>query len=140
MGIELASICVICAATDTISMIFNFIALTILAEFDNFVYKSMKNEQFKQLTSKRFLEYATKIQHTTSKKCSETELSIEIDENGNNRPLKVTFLSRTWFNKILFVLYKILRIFYVSIFYYFLPFSTIVISALVPIFYRNPII
>jgi hypothetical protein len=44
MGIELASICVICAATDTISMIFNFIALTILAEFDNFVYKSIKNE------------------------------------------------------------------------------------------------
>ena len=121
-------------------MIFNFIALTILAEFDNFVYKSMKNEQFKQLTGKRFVKYATKIEHTTSKKCSETELSTEIDENGNKRPLKVTFLSRTWFNKILFIVYKILRTYYVSIFYYFLPFSTIVISTLVPIFYRNPLV
>jgi hypothetical protein len=38
ISIELVSIGVICAATDTISIIFNFISLAVLVEFDDFVY------------------------------------------------------------------------------------------------------
>ena len=55
LGIELASLGVICAAIDTIDIVFNFIALAILAEFDNYVYSSMKNESFKELTEKKFV-------------------------------------------------------------------------------------
>jgi len=55
LGIEIASIGVICAAVDTIDIVFNFIALAILAEFDDFVYSSMKNESFKELIEKRFV-------------------------------------------------------------------------------------
>jgi hypothetical protein len=80
--IETASIGVICAGTDTISIIFNFIALTILATFDNFVYDSLKNESFKELVTKEFVRHTIKIEHTTSKRCSREEMSCEIDEEG----------------------------------------------------------
>ena len=50
----MANIGVICGANDTISIIFNFIALAIIAEFDNYVYASMKGESFKALCEKEF--------------------------------------------------------------------------------------
>lgn len=55
MAIELASIGVICAATETIGIIFNFIALSIVGEFDNYVYASLKNESLKELLDKNFV-------------------------------------------------------------------------------------
>lgn len=137
LSVEIASIGVICAAIDTIDMIFNFIALSILAEFDNFVYDSLKNESFKELCEKSFYNATTRIQHTTSKKCDASEVSDELDENGEARPLCIFFAKRERCNKVLFVAYKVLRTFYVSVFYYFLPFTAIVISALIPIYYRE---
>ena len=47
IGVELANIGVICAVNDTINIVFNFIALAIIAEFDNYVFISLKNESFK---------------------------------------------------------------------------------------------
>lgn len=38
LGVELANIGVLCCAQDPINLVFNFIALAIVAEFDNFVY------------------------------------------------------------------------------------------------------
>ncbi len=38
LGVELANIGVLCGADDTISIVFNFIALAIIAEFDNYVF------------------------------------------------------------------------------------------------------
>lgn len=39
-------------------------------------------------------------------------------------------------NKIQFVIYKILKSFFVSFYFYFIPFSVIMISTLIPILYR----
>jgi len=52
LSVEIANIGVICGANDTISIVFNFIALAIIAEFDNYVFNSMKNESFRELCSK----------------------------------------------------------------------------------------
>jgi hypothetical protein len=133
----MANIGVLCAASDTISIVFNFIALAIIAEFDNYVFDSMKSESFKEMTEKKFCKRIFIIHHTTSKKCKEGELSDVKDENGNYRPLRVTMSSRTTVNKILFCTYKVLRTFFVSLFFYFLPFSAIIISNLTPILYKN---
>jgi len=54
--IELANIGVICGTRDTISIVSNFIALVIIAEFDNYVFASMKNESFKLMCEKDFTE------------------------------------------------------------------------------------
>jgi len=135
--IELASILVVCAAVDTIDIIFNFIALSILASFDNFVYESLKNESFKELISRPFTQETLKIKHTTSKKCQIHEVSDEIDEKGNARPLRVSFRLRTKGMKILFVIYKMIRTFFVSLYYYFFPFVCVIFSTLIPIYYRE---
>jgi hypothetical protein len=136
IGVETSNIGVLCCALDPINLVFNFIALAIVAEFDNYVFQSLKNESIKVLVEKKFYKRVMVVNHTTSKKCRLEELSSVKDENGEFRPLRVAFESRTLLNKVLFCLYKFLRAFYVSLFYYFLPFSAIMISTLLPIVYR----
>lgn len=135
--VEIASIIIICSAGDTIDIVFNFIALAIIAEFDNFVFSSLKNESFKKLNDPEFCGRVLVVKHTTSKKCKEYELTdVKNEETGEYRPLKVTFMGRTLLNKCLYLFYKLVRMFYVSTFYYFLPFSAVVISTLVPLMNR----
>jgi hypothetical protein len=136
IGVETSNIGVLCCALDPINLVFNFIALAIVAEFDNYVFESLKNESIKVLVEKKFYKRVIVVNHTTSKKCKLDELSSVKDENGDFRPLRITFESRSPLNMILFSLYKFMRAFYVSLFYYFLPFSAIMISTLLPIIYR----
>lgn len=136
IGVETSNIGVLCCALDPINLVFNFIALAIVAEFDNYVFESLKNESIKVLVEKKFYKHVMVVNHTTSKKCGVEELSTVKDEHDEFRPLRVTFESRTLLNMVLFCLYKFLRAFYVSLFYYFLPFSAIMISTMLPIAYR----
>ena len=127
---------VLCACNDAVNIIFNFTAIAIVAEFDNFVFESLKNESFKELLDEKFTEKVLIIKHTTSKKCGQDELSSEKDEYDEFRPLRVNFKDRDLTNKIYFVVYKILKGFYVSFYFYFIPFTVILVSAIVPIKYR----
>lgn len=136
IGVETSNIGVLCCALDPINLVFNFIALAIVAEFDNYVFESLKNESIKVLVEKKFYKRVMVVNHTTSKKCRLEELSTVKDDEGDFRPLRVTFESRTILNMVLFSLYKFMRAFYVSLFYYFLPFSAILISTFLPIEYR----
>lgn len=72
---EIANIGVLCGANDTISIVFNFIALAIIAEFDNFVFSSMKTEFMTMLIERDFTKQCLMYSHTTSSKCAESELS-----------------------------------------------------------------
>ena len=47
--IEIANLLVICASSDTLGIVQNFVAIVIVTEFDNFVYESMREESFRQL-------------------------------------------------------------------------------------------
>lgn len=115
--------------------------MAIIAEFDNFVFSSLKNESFKKLNSPEFCERVLVVKHTTSKKARDNELTDILNkETGEYRPLKVTFMGRDTLNKCLYLFYKLTRLFYVSIFYYFLPFSAVVISTLVPLLHRASVI
>ena len=127
---------VLCACNDAVNIIFNFTAIAIVAEFDNFVFESLKNESFKELLDEKFTEKVLIIKHTTSKKCGQDELSSEKDEYDEFRPLRVNFKDRDLTNKIYFVVYKILKGFYVSFYFYFIPFTVILVSAIIPIKYR----
>lgn len=70
----MASIGIVVAAIDTIDIIFNFISLVIIAQFDDYVFTSMKNESFKKLLEEEFTKRVCVVEHTTSKKCRETEM------------------------------------------------------------------
>jgi len=109
--IEIASIFIICAATDTISIIFNFISLAVLVDFDGFVYESIKNESFKLLIEGEFVSHATTICHTTSRRCKDDELStVLFTDSDEYRKLRIKFSKRSTENKIMFCIYKIARI------------------------------
>ena len=100
----------------------------------------MKNESFKKLLEQDFTKHACVISHTTSKKCRESELIQDRDPHSDfvmHRPLKVVFASRSRTNKVLYVVYKGMRTFYVSVFYYFLPFLSIVMSCILPVIFRK---
>lgn len=75
--------------------------------------------------------------HTTSPECDEDEDSRQIDEYDCPIPLKVTFSSRSTCNKLLFAIYKIFRIAYVSVYYYFFPFGSLILSCLIPVLNRR---
>lgn len=137
LTVEAANIGVLCGANDTIDIVFNFIALAIIAEFDNYVFGSMNGEGLRELISEEFTEKYIVVSHTTSKLCSETEKSDVQDEDGEYRPLRVTWRSRSCCNAFCFMLYKIMRSFYVSIFFYFMPFSAVILSTLLPLFWRG---
>ena len=79
VGIELGNLMVICCESDVLGIITNFVALVIVAEFDNFVFLSMKVESFRVLVEKAFTEKAFLIYHTSSIKCANFEMTDEND-------------------------------------------------------------
>ena len=89
--IEITNMIVLCGVNDAINIIFNFTAIAVIAEFDNFVFESLKNESFKELLEEEFQEKVLLIKHTSSKKCKFGELSDVQDENGDCRQLKIAF-------------------------------------------------
>lgn len=131
--VEVVNIEIILTSLDPVEIVYNFIALAIIAEFDDFVFSSLRNECMKKLCESEFTEKIVIIRHTTSKKCLPDELSTVRDENGNLRPLKITFGSRECANKCMYTIYKVMRAFYVGIYFYFMPFTTILLTCIIPI-------
>lgn len=132
--VEIVNIEIILTSLNPVDIVYNFIALAIIAEFDDFVYSSLRSESMKKLIEREVTEKILIVQHTSSKKCKLGEKSKILDEDGNLRPLKINFRERDRCNKCLWVQYKCLRTFYVSVYFYFLPFATIVLTCLIPIF------
>ena len=71
-------------------------------------------------------------QFTTSKNCHPNEFSEIYDEFGKARPLKVTFRSRSCSNKCMFLLYRVVRFIFVTIYYYYIPFLICIASMFLP--------
>ena len=138
IGIEFANILVLCCYGDALDLISNFVSLVIICEFDNFIFSSMQNESYQNLAKNpEFARKVFKICHTTSKKCHPSELSTSLDENGATRFLKICFSDRSLGNKMMYVSYKVVNTFYVSVYFYWLPFLACALSTSVPFFYRN---
>lgn len=114
-------------------IVYNFIALAVIAEFDDFVFQSLRSESMKKLIEPEVTEKVLVVRHTTSKKCKDHELSTVEDENGEFRPLRVRFGSRMCGNKCCYIVYKVQRMFYTSLYFYFIPFTTIILTCIIPI-------
>lgn len=122
----------ICSAGGVLEIAFNFIALAVVADFDDIVFSSLKNESFSLLLDTEFTQEVLKIQLTTSKNAGDEDLSSLKDQQGNYRKLRVTIKSRSYGNRALYFTYKLLRTTYVSIFFYFMPFAVIILSTILP--------
>lgn len=74
--VEISNVCVICVALYPIEIIFNFISVAVIAEFDNYVYESMRNECFKKILEEDEIYEDIFIKHhTTSVRCKPEENS-----------------------------------------------------------------
>lgn len=83
MLVEIVNIEIILTSLDPLDIVYNFVALAIIAEFDDFVCSALRNEPLKLLINEEITEKFLVIKHTTSKKCNETESSkIEIEEES----------------------------------------------------------
>ena len=130
---EICNICIIITSLYPVVIVLNFIAIAIIAEFDNYVYSSMRNEYCKKLIEKKISEKVLIVHHTTSKRCGDNELTDVKDENGDFRKLRVKFSDRICQSKCGFILYKMCRMYFVSFYFYFMPFLSVMLSILIPL-------
>ncbi len=73
--VEFVNIEIILTSIVPTDIVYNFIALAIIAEFDDFVFESLRSESMKLLIEAEVTEKIFVFRHTTSKKCKEHELS-----------------------------------------------------------------
>lgn len=79
--VELCSVMVILATFRPEDTVMNFIALAIIAAFDDYVYASSVNEILKKLLNEDIVDNLCVIVHTTSKRAKEWEDAEQEDEH-----------------------------------------------------------
>ena len=126
--VEILNVFVICTSFDPITILANFVILQVISQFDNYMYESLGGEPFKKLLSDDIANNILIVHHTTSKRCSEEEISTLRDDNDVPRPLRITWGSRNFSNKIMYFFYKMSRLFFVVIYFYFVPMSVFYFS------------
>jgi hypothetical protein len=88
--VEIVNIEIILTSIYPTDIVYNFIALAVIAEFNDFVYQSLRSESMKKLIETEVTEKILVIRHTTSKKCKEWELSTVMNEETEEyRPLRI---------------------------------------------------
>ena len=68
--VEAVNMLVILQSMTTKDVVFNFIAVAIISDFDDFVFNSLQNEPLKELVSSDNAHELMKISFTTSSKCN----------------------------------------------------------------------
>lgn len=94
-------------------MVYNFLALQIIGQFDIMLYASVGDQTLKKLIGEEVREKLLIVRHTTSKRCKQDVHTEIYDENGFPRLMRVFFKQRSCTNKIIFVFYKLLRLVYI---------------------------
>jgi len=125
IGVETVNLLVILQSTTTQDVVFNFIAVAIISDFDNFVFSSLRNEPLKELVEPANANYMN-VHFTTSPEASSFasggEASGVQDEYGEPLCMKIEFWGdRSCFNKLLFFIYKCMRTFFTAFYFYFYP-------------------
>ena len=129
-------------------MLFNFVGLTAITQFDEFFYENITDDEFKgylkNKDKKETIKKLFRIETTTSwQSDGKDEIKQFVpelehnDEGQNPIKLKKCRCGESGWRGILFVVYKFLRVLYVSTWYYFAPFLAIILSYVVPLLARN---
>lgn len=71
--VETVNLLVILQSTTTQDIVFNFIAVAIISDFDNFVFNSLRNEPLKELVSEENGAKLMEVSFTTSSKAKTFE-------------------------------------------------------------------
>ena len=144
--------------TTHIDVVMNFLALAVIADFDDFFYGALFDNEYKKVitdgdTYGEFLQQQTTTSHLArfiikgnriERQEVEQIYSAQFeeydrenkDQNINTNIPKHIFISfwrdRNWYNKVCYIIYKCFRLWVVALWYYFIPFVAMVASFLVP--------
>ena len=140
--IEIVNFLVILTSASYLEVVMNFMALAVISEFDDAFFESLGSDENKDIIENPAYEDLYKITRTTSRNCPETVGNLleddTIPEEMENAPLymKQSFMARGPIRMALRGIYKVFRVFQITIWFYFLPFLALLGSFLVP-FYIN---
>ena len=148
LGIEIANIWVIVNSDTIQEVICNFVALTAITQFDDFFYENITDDEFKGYldTKKDEIRRCFRIETTTSwQSDGKDEFKDYVDDRTNLKnnegekliKIKVLRCGDSFWRGIGFVVYKFLRVVYVSTWYYFAPFLAIILSYVVPLYTQS---
>ena len=130
MAVQFANMLVIIESSSVLNIVMNFVGLVVISEFDDYFYNSVRNEPLKDvLEDEEQSEVILKIEHTTSAKAK------AVIEEHRIKDVYIAidfFKDRTFANKLAYLFYKLVRVFYVSVWYYFLPMCALVGSYVFP--------
>lgn len=73
--VEFVNLLVILSSHTAFGTVVNFVALTVIAEFDDYVYSSLKSEGLAGLIDDDVSRKVFVIRHTSSRRCLATERS-----------------------------------------------------------------
>ena len=148
--------------TTHLNIVMNFLALAVIADFDDFFYGALFDNQFKRvITEGEVYGNYLEIQTTTSKNArfnvtgnrlkrqkvenvhAETMFPEYVRGTAGHRLLthipKHIYIrfweDRSWPNKISYIIYKLIRLIIVSIWFYFIPFIAMIASFIAPKIY-----
>ena len=124
-AVESISLLIVWSSPTVLDVVFNFISLAVIDEFDVFVYEALRSCTFKELLKEENQETLLKISFTSSDRA----LSGELGEASDMKDDECKFLCnkiRFWqdrgiFNKVHWLIYKMLRVWYVVVYFYFYP-------------------
>ena len=140
-AVETVCLFVVLSSQTSSDVVFNFIAMAVISEFDNFVYASLRMEKLKDLTSQDNADKLLRVSYTTSSKAKTFrdggEASDQVDENGEPICVKISFWhDRSCMNKLLYLVYRLNRSFFVGIYFYFYPPLQLVLTFILPAVFR----
>lgn len=141
--VECVNFLAILTSFTVLDVVMNFMALAIIADFDNLFYGALGADPNKEvLTDPAYEEMFTQTR-TTSKfarleieahKLVDDTFQTADDQVKKSEYIYIAFKTRTFLNKLARMMYLALRLMYVSIWFYFLPFLTLLGSYFVPYF------
>ena len=142
IAVETVNMLVILQSDTTQDVVFNFIAVAIISDFDNFVFNSLRNEPLKQLVDEDTSERFMPVSFTSSPKARPFskggQPSDVMDENGEPIAMKIRFWGdRSCCNRLLFSIYKFFRIFFVAVYFYFFPPISLFLTFQLPFYFRG---
>lgn len=73
LTVEFVCMAIILQSQAPLGIVYNFVSLAIIAEFDNYIYQSLKHEMLKKLMFEEVRNKIVLIRHTTSKRCPPDE-------------------------------------------------------------------
>ena len=130
--VESISLVIIFTSANVSDVVQNFIALAIIDEFDVFIYDALRSETFKTLLRPEIQSQLLKISYTTSTSALSGELgenSDQVDQEGKPICNKIKFWGdRDTINKLYWLVYKLMRFWYVTLYFYYYPLLVVFIN------------